>query len=63
MCYKDPFNLLLISEILKTAHLTPFFDNTKSILYSLPANTNTNGYCAPKNWFQTRVFKISDIQQ
>ena len=28
------------SEILNTAHLTQFFDNT-----------NTDGYCVPKNWF------------
>ena len=38
-------------EILNTAHLTPFFDNTISIEYSLHANTNTNGYGVPKNQF------------
>ena len=35
-------------EILNTAHLTPFFDNSISIEYSLHANTNTNGYCVLK---------------
>ena len=49
-CHKNYF-LVFTSEILNTAHLTPFFDNTISIEYSLPANTNTNGYCVLKTRF------------
>ena len=44
-------NYFCTSEILNTSHLTPFFDNTISIQYSLPAITNTNEYYVPKNWF------------
>ena len=40
------------SEILNTHYLTPFFDYTISIYYSLPTNTNTIGYCVPKTGFK-----------
>ena len=33
---------------LKYSHLTPIFDYTISIEYSLPAHTNSNGYCATR---------------
>ena len=41
-------NNVSTSEILKTAHLTQFFDNTISLWYSLPANTNKWILCTKK---------------
>ena len=52
-------NYFCTSEILNTAHLTLFFDNTISIYYSLPANKWT--MCTEKPVL-TRVFKISNVQ-
>ena len=46
------------SEILNTQHLTPFFDNTISIQYSLPANKNTNRYCVPVLIFKRKFLRF-----
>ena len=45
-------NNICTSEILNTHIIHIFFDYTTSIEYSLPAQTNTNRYCVPKNSFK-----------
>ena len=54
-------NIFVYQEALIRTFYTNFL-TTKTLVKSQQENTNSNGYLL-KNWFETIVLKISDIQK